>query len=58
MKIYHVVYELSVKSVDIYFFTKCTLACRTSYTRFDTLDFGLFYDPIAAVLAHQPGAGG
>jgi predicted Rdx family selenoprotein len=58
MKIYHVVYELSFKSVDIRFCTKCTLACRTCYTRFETLDFGLFYDPIAAVRAHQPGAGG
>ena len=49
MKVYHVVYEPSFKSVDIHFWTKCTLACRACYTNFETLDFGLFDDPIAFI---------
>jgi pyruvate-formate lyase-activating enzyme len=49
MKVYHVVYEPSFKSVDIHFWTPCTLACRACYTRFETLDFGLFDDPIASI---------
>jgi pyruvate formate lyase activating enzyme len=49
MKVYHVVYEPSFKSVDIHFWTKCTLACRACYTRYETLDFGLFDDPIASI---------
>jgi len=57
MKIYHVVYDPSFKSVDIHFCTKCTLVCRTCHTCFETLDFGLFDNPIAAARAHQSGAG-
>jgi len=49
MRVYHVVYEPSYKSVDIHFWTPCTLACRACYTRFETLDFGLFDDPIASI---------
>jgi pyruvate formate lyase activating enzyme len=49
MKVYHVVYEPSFKSADIHFWTKCTLACRSCYTRYETLDFGLFDDPIASI---------
>ena len=45
MKIHHVVYAPSFKSVDIHFWTKCTLGCRACYTRFETLDFGPFDDP-------------
>ena len=33
---------------DIHFWTKCKLACRTYYARFETLNLGLFDEPIAA----------
>jgi pyruvate-formate lyase-activating enzyme len=59
MKVYHVVYEPSFKSADIHFWTKCTLACRSCYTRYETLDFGLLDDPIASIAckpAQQPPA--
>ncbi len=49
MKVYHVVYEPSFKSVDIHFWTKCALACRACYTNYETLDFGLFDDPTASI---------
>jgi pyruvate formate lyase activating enzyme len=49
MKVYHVVYEPTSKSVDIHFWTRCTLACRACYTRYETLDFGLFDDPVAHI---------
>ncbi len=49
MKVYHVVYEPTSHSVDIHFWTKCTLSCRACYTRYETLDFGLFDDPIAHI---------
>jgi pyruvate formate lyase activating enzyme len=49
MKVYHLVYEPSYKSVDIHFWTKCNLQCRACYTRFETLDFGLFDDPITHI---------
>jgi pyruvate formate lyase activating enzyme len=54
MKVYHVVYEPLSKSVDIHFWTKCTLACRACYTSYETLDFGLFDDPIARVACKNP----
>ncbi len=52
MKVYHVVYEPTCHSVDIHFWTKCNLKCCACYTRFETLDFGLFDDPIAHI-AHK-----
>jgi pyruvate formate lyase activating enzyme len=54
MKVYHVVYEPTSKSVDIHFWTQCTLACRACYTRYETLDFGLFDDPIAHIACKSP----
>jgi pyruvate formate lyase activating enzyme len=54
MTVYHVVYEPTSKSVDIHFWTKCTLACRACYTRYETLDFGLFDDPVARVACKNP----
>ena len=54
MKVYHVVYEPSFKSADIHFWTKCTLACRSCYTRYETLDFGLFDDPIESIACKPP----
>jgi len=54
MKVYHVVYEPTSRSVDIHFWTKCTLACRACYTRYETLDFGLFDDPIAHIARKSP----
>jgi pyruvate formate lyase activating enzyme len=56
MRVYHVVYEPSFHSVDIHFWTKCTLACRACYTRYETLDFGLFDDPIAHIACKSPEA--
>jgi pyruvate formate lyase activating enzyme len=59
MKVYHLVYEPSYKSADIHFWTECNLQCRACYTRFETLDFGLFDDPIthiAGKLAAEPPA--
>jgi len=54
MKVYHVVYEPTSKSVDIHFWTQCTLACRSCYTRYETLDFGLFDDPISHIACKGP----
>jgi pyruvate-formate lyase-activating enzyme len=54
MKVYHVVYEPTSKSVDIHFWTQCTLACRACYTRYETLDFGLFDDPVAHIACKGP----
>ena len=54
MKAYHVVYEPTSKSVDIHFWTQCTLACRACYTRYETLDFGLFDDPISHIACKSP----
>ena len=54
MKVYHLVYEPTSKSVDIHFWTQCTLACRACYTRYETLDFGLFDDPIAHIACKSP----
>ncbi len=51
MKVYHITYEPSYRSVDIHFWTKCNLACRACYTRYEKLDFGLFDDPIAVIAA-------
>jgi len=53
MKAYHIVYEPTCKSVDIHFWTQCNLKCRACYTNYETLDFGLYDDPIA-MIAHRP----
>ena len=49
MKIYHITYEPTYKSVDIHFWTKCNLNCRSCYTNYEKLDFGLLDDPIATI---------
>ncbi len=54
MKVYHVVYEPASKSVDIHFWTQCTLACCACYTRYEVLDFSLFDDPIAHIACKNP----
>jgi len=54
MKVYHVVYEPTSRSVDLHFWTQCTLACRACYTQYETLDFGLFDDPIAHIACKDP----
>jgi pyruvate-formate lyase-activating enzyme len=46
MKVYHIVYEPTFKSVNIHFWTSCNLNCRACYTNYEKLDFGLFDDPI------------
>ncbi len=53
MKVYHIVYEPTFKSVDIHFWTGCNLNCRACYTNYELLDFGLHEDPIA-MLATKP----
>jgi pyruvate formate lyase activating enzyme len=49
MKVYHIVYEPSYQSLDIHFYAPCNLKCAACYTRYETLDFGLFDDPIARI---------
>ncbi len=51
MKVYHIVYEPSFKSVDIHFWTRCNLRCQACYTDYEKLDFGLFDDPIPMISA-------
>lgn len=55
MRVYHIVYEPAFKSLDVHFWTACNLACRACYTRYETLDFGLYDDPIARI-ARAPAA--
>lgn len=54
MKVYHIVYEPACRSADIHFWTECNLKCRACYTRFETLDFGLYDDPIARIADKAP----
>jgi len=49
MRVYHIVYEPTFKSVDIHIWTKCNLNCRACYTNYEKLDFGLFDDPIPLI---------
>ena len=49
MKVYHIAYEPTFKSVDIHFWTRCNLGCRACYTSYEKLDFGLFYEPISMI---------
>ncbi len=51
MKVYHIVYEPSCESVDIHFYLPCNLRCAACYTKYETLDFGLYDDPIAMIAA-------
>lgn len=54
MKVYHIVYEPAYRSANIHFWTACNLKCRACYTRFETLDFGLYDDPIARIAEKAP----
>ena len=49
MKIYHITYEPTYKSVDIHFWTECDLNCRSCYTKYEKRDFGLLDDPISMI---------
>jgi len=51
MKAYHLVYEPSFKSLDIHFWTPCSLDCRGCYTRFEKLDFGVVENPVGKIAA-------
>jgi len=51
MKVYHLVYEPSFKSLDIHFWTPCSLDCRGCYTRYEKLDFGVIEDPVGKIAA-------
>ena len=54
MKVYHIAYEPSFKSVDIHFWTRCNLRCQACYTNYEKLDFGLLDDPISMILSKPP----
>lgn len=54
MKVYHIAYEPSYKSVDIHLWTKCNLRCQACYTDYEKLDFGLLDDPIATIASKPP----
>ena len=54
VKVYHIVYEPAYRSADIHFWTACNLQCRACYTRFETLDFGLYDDPVARIADQAP----
>lgn len=49
MKVYHIAYEPTYKSVDIHFWTGCNFKCRGCYLNYEKLDFGLIDDPIEHV---------
>ena len=46
MKIYHIAYEPTYKSIDFHIYEPCNLACRGCYVNFETHDFGLMDDPV------------
>jgi pyruvate-formate lyase-activating enzyme len=54
VKVYHIAYEPSYKSVDIHLWTKCNLRCQACYTDYEKLDFGLLDDPIATIASKPP----
>ena len=49
MKIYHIAYEPTFRSLDIHFWTKCNLSCQACYTHYEKRDLGLLDDPIAGI---------
>ncbi len=49
MKVYHIAYEPTFKSIDIHLWTECNLGCHACYTNYEKLDFGLLDDPIGRV---------
>ncbi len=49
MKVYHIAYEPTFRSLDIHFWTKCNLSCRACYTHYENRDFGLLDDPISGI---------
>ena len=46
MKIYHIAYEPTYKSIDFHIYKPCNLSCRGCYVNFETSDFGLMDDPV------------
>jgi len=46
MKIYHIAYEPTYKSIDFHIYEPCNLSCRGCYVNFETSDFGLMDDPV------------
>lgn len=49
MKVYHIAYEPTYKSLDIHFWSKCNLDCRGCYTYYEKYDFGLIDDPVGEI---------
>jgi len=47
MRVYHLAYDAAAASLDVHFWTECSLHCRACYVAYNPLDFGLFDDPIA-----------
>lgn len=54
MKVYHIAYEPTFKSVDIHIWTTCNLGCRACYTKYEKLDFGLIDDPVSEIATKLP----
>lgn len=54
MKVYHIAYEPTYKSVDIHFWIKCNLECKGCYTNFEKYDFGLADDPVEEIATKPP----
>lgn len=52
MKVYHIVYEPTFKSVTLHIWTDCNLSCRGCYCQCEILDFGLL-DNWAERVANQ-----
>lgn len=44
MKVYHIVYEPTFKSVVIHIWTECNLSCKGCFCNYETRDFGLIDD--------------
>jgi len=51
MRVYHLAYDAAAASLDVHFWTECSLHCRACYVAYNQLDFGLFDDPITELSA-------
>jgi len=47
MRVYHLAYDATSASLDVHFWTECSLHCLACYVAYNPLDFGLFDDPVA-----------
>lgn len=49
MEVYHLAYDANAASLDVHFWTDCSLHCQACYVAYNPLDFGLFDDPVVAL---------